>query len=107
VVKVFVGCAASAVIAAIALAPAALADGDADCVEQLGVYGIHGDANSIGWGHRICNRVSQGVAPLAEAQELRENSPQLTQQQAEGEVNAAIMSYCESVLLGGVELIQI
>jgi Protein of unknown function (DUF732) len=100
-------CGATAAAAVLALAPVARADGDADYVEQLGLYGIQGDANSIGWGHHICNGVAQGSTPIAEAQQLRENSPQLTAQQADGEVNAALNSYCFALVAQGVQLIQI
>jgi hypothetical protein len=100
-------CGASAAASVLVLAPIARADGDADYVEQLGIYGIHGDENSIGWGHRICNGVAQGSTPIAEAQQLRENSPQLTAQQAAGEVNAALSSYCFALVAQGVQLIQI
>jgi hypothetical protein len=98
-----------AALAALLLStPAAHADtgDDANYEEQLAQYGIHGDVNSIGWGHRICNRISQGSSPTAEAQELRENSPQLTEQQADGEVDAALMSYCLALVGQGVQLIQ-
>ncbi len=103
-----IACAAAAV-AALALAAVAHADpsDDANYREQLAQYGIAGDANAIAWGHRICNYVSNGIPPLVEAHELLENSPQLTQKQAEAEVDAAIMSYCISVLGGGVQIIQL
>jgi hypothetical protein len=99
----------AAVSAALILAPVAHADpgDDANYREQLAQYGIAGDANAIAWGYRTCDYVSHGIPPLVEAHELIENSPQLTQKQAEAEVDAAIMSYCISVLGRGVQIIQL
>jgi hypothetical protein len=104
-VKCRVAYTATAAMALLITAPLARADGDADYVERLEIYGIHGDANSIGWGHHICNRVAKGASPLAEAQELKENSPQMTEQQTYGEVDAALMTYCFPVTMQGVELL--
>ena len=87
--------AATAALTALALAPMARADDDSDYLETLASYGVTGNpTGSIAWGHQICDYVGHGIPPLVEANQLHENSPQLTQLQTFEVVDTALTAYC-------------